>query len=378
MPDPAIGWWVETIAAISTSLEQISAVMSGGMPLSGVIDPDLRKLTASLIGNQPYVGNIDARLKPALVSMAGTMIPKGDIAAVMQHLMFSGIVENQGTLGSILKPVKPSLSGTQVFQGAATAILRKAVANMVGSHPYTGDVTSALKSLQAAMSGSQTQQGAVAALHKAVACSMSGSVPLPLQIIGTPVSINGASVAIPTGYAVGDLIVAFWFRRSDATNAIVKPTAGGTVPTWLDIDNNAGANACVSRSAYFFATATDHTTGTWTNSEVVSIIVIRNANTSNPIGGHAESGGTGTAAIAPALTQSQTNGAAMLLSFHATKGNTTWAAAPAGYTRRAQYATIIGGVCLNTKDDTTSDGAVSQSGQASSGYRGQSVEILTA
>lgn len=205
---------------------------------------------------------------------------------------------------------------------------------------------------------------------------MAGVGNSPLQIIGTPVAIQATSITLPA-HEVGDLIVLFAFRRADATNAIVKPAAAGTVPAWVDIDNNAGANACISRSTYFVATATDHTSGTWTSAEGMAAIVLRGQAVS-PIGGHAESGGTGTAAVAPAITMVKTDGSSILLHFHGTRMNTTWAAAPAGYTRQAAFTTpFLGGVCLNTKDDTTSDGSVSQGAQTSSGYRGQTIEILS-
>lgn len=196
----------------------------------------------------------------------------------------------------------------------------------------------------------------------------------PLSIVGAPIAVGGDTVTLPT-HAVGDLIVLYAFRRTDATNAITKPTAAGTVPAWVDIDTNAGANACMSRSAFFVATANNHTSGAWTSAEGMSAIVIRYQH-STPIGGHAESGGTGTAAVAPAITMANTDGTSMVLHFHATRMNTTWAAAPAGYTRRAAMTVpFLGGVCLNTKDDTTSDGSVSQGTQTSSGYRGQTIEI---
>ena len=86
---------------------------------------------------------------------------------------------------------------------------------------------------------------------------------MSLSIIGTPAAVAGSSITLPT-HAVGDIIVIFAYRDG-ATAVPTNPTAGGTVPAWVDIDAAAGANTNSARSAYFVATATNHTSGTWTN-----------------------------------------------------------------------------------------------------------------
>ena len=195
---------------------------------------------------------------------------------------------------------------------------------------------------------------------------------MALSIIGTPAAVAATSITLPT-HAVGDIIVIFAYRDG-STTVPTKPTASGTVPAWVDIDAPTGANTNSARCAYFVATATNHTSGTWTNATGMSAIVIRGQR-SSPIGGHAQSGSTGTnTASAPSITQQQTTGKSMILHFYGHRAVTAWSAAPAGYTRRASVSTEV---CLNTKDSSTSDGAIAQPATASSsGYRGQTVEIL--
>lgn len=191
---------------------------------------------------------------------------------------------------------------------------------------------------------------------------------------GTPTAAAAATVTLPA-HAVGDLIVIYAFR--DGSNTVPsKPAASGTVPAWVDIDATTGANTCSCRTAQFVATATNHTSGTWTSATGMSAAVITGHLTSGPIGGHALGGGTGAnTATAPAVTMSDTSGASALLHFYGNRTVTAWAAAPAGYTRRASVATEV---ALNTKDSTTADGAIAQTCTAtSSGWRCATVEVLT-
>lgn len=198
---------------------------------------------------------------------------------------------------------------------------------------------------------------------------------MAVGVKGTPNSAAAASVTIPT-HAVGDLIVLFVYRDG-ANTAIAVPSAGGTVPTWTVIDNNGGANANVSCTVYCVATATNHTSGTWSfNTGMVAAVLDGQA--ASPIGGHAEAGSAASnSATAPSVTMTRTDGTSVLLEFYGHKTVTAWSAAPAGYTRQTSVASEV---CCNTKDFTTTDGSIAQPCTTSSnvGYRGATVEILSA
>lgn len=190
---------------------------------------------------------------------------------------------------------------------------------------------------------------------------------------GTANAAATTSVTIPT-HAVGDLIV-IWAYRDGSTTVPSKPAASGTVPAWSDIDAPTGANTNSARCAYFIATATNHTSGTWSNATGMIAVVIQGNKSSSPIGGHAQGGSTGNGTTqAPSITQQQVTGKALLLEFYGHRTVTAWSAAPSGYTRQASSATEV---ALNTKDSSTTDGAISQAcSSTNSGYRGQTIEIL--
>lgn len=204
----------------------------------------------------------------------------------------------------------------------------------------------------------------------------------PMSFLGATAA-NATTVAIPA-HQSGDVIVIFAF--SGATNTLpTTPSAGGTVPTWVSIDSNAtGTSSCSSKTVYFVATANSTTSGTWTGADSLIAAVVRGA-AATPTGGHANSGGTAGAggAIAPSVTLSHPDGTSILLHFFGMRpggGWTTWGSPPTGYTQRAlSVASTWGGVSIDTKNTTISDGSVTQPTDLSPNtlqYRGATVEIL--
>jgi hypothetical protein len=212
--------------------------------------------------------------------------------------------------------------------------------------------------------------------------TMTGLRPPVTQLVGVNSNLGAVNIALPT-HQVGDLLVVHGF--SDGSTIMPGSPAGGsgTVPAWLDVPNcaQAGANGCSSHTIYAFATATNHTSGNWSNLQGLIAAVVRNALAASPFGGTAESGSTAAgSATAPAVTMSRTDGSSMLLHFMGHRsgiGFTAWDAAPAGYTQQAALVSSTG-VCLITKDDTTSDGSVTQTmnGTFNNGYRGATVEVV--
>lgn len=186
------------------------------------------------------------------------------------------------------------------------------------------------------------------------------------------------SVTIPA-HQVGDLIVLCAFDSQNT--APTKPSAGGTVPDWNYIDNtNTAAGQGAVTTAWFKATATNTTSGTWTWTEQMIAVVVRGTMPASPIGGHAAVGGAAVNVTAPAVTLAHTDGSSILLHFHATAflNASGWSSAPAGYTRR-----IVAGpsssrsMVLNTKDTTTTDGSVTQpDGSSGWAYAAATVEII--
>jgi hypothetical protein len=202
---------------------------------------------------------------------------------------------------------------------------------------------------------------------------------MPLTFQGaTGATGSATSVALPT-HAVGDIIVIYADRTSTGA-APGKPSAGGTVPTWTDITVN---NTNGLRTAYAVATATNHTSGTWTTGGT-RIAVVLSGQASIPIGGAAVnySSSVTTSVTAPAITMSDTRGNSQILHFYtATSGSFSWSAAPGGYTSRLSVDGTPGtpGYRVLTKNTTTSDGAIAQSiGSGPSQGWSASVEVLAA
>lgn len=200
---------------------------------------------------------------------------------------------------------------------------------------------------------------------------------VPISIVGGNAG-QGTSIAIPA-HQVGDLILLACCNAGNLSNTTpTKPSASGTVPAWVDTVNNAGGSFISGlRLSRFVATATNHTSGTWTNSTVMAAVVLRGQNAS-PIGGVAESGNTGPTTSVPAITLTDSSGASAILQFCVSSAMNFPSAPPSGYTRLAiSVTTASAGICVNYKNVTTSDGATTQSlSAANADNRGLQIEIL--
>jgi hypothetical protein len=163
---------------------------------------------------------------------------------------------------------------------------------------------------------------------------------------------NSTSVAIPS-HNVGDLIVV-WTHGTSVSPT--KPTASGTVPAWVDI-----ASDTRQRLTYFVATATNTTTGTWTNS-IRIVAVVLSGQAGSPIGGNALRNGNSTSTVVvPSATLRNSDGTSQILHFanagQATTPLFTDTFSVSGYTVRLGGVGGNGnntGFRLVTKNSTTS------------------------
>lgn len=188
-------------------------------------------------------------------------------------------------------------------------------------------------------------------------------------------SAAATSVTLPA-HEIGDLILIFAWRSVSNTPPS-QPSASGTVPTWTTISANTGSGSTSMRVAYTVTTAKNTTSGTWTNAQMVTAVVL-SAQAISPIGGNAEAGiAAGTSWTAPAITLSDTSGNSMIL--HLVNGGSTqtFSAAPSGYTAQFSYSTTSGSVRVLTKNVTTTDGSVTQTVNTSNSGRAASIEILS-
>ena len=205
---------------------------------------------------------------------------------------------------------------------------------------------------------------------------------MAVSIPVTPTASSTTSVTLPT-HAVGNLIVLFVANTGSTTIPSV-PSASGTTPAWNTIDSGQGSSQALI-VVDFKATATNHTSGTWTNANNMVAVVLSGQDptvpsglgTQGPIGGFLgqQNAINSTSITAPAITLSRTDGSSVILHFFEGAGTiSTWNAAPTGYTKWVNTSQV----CLDSKNDTTSDGSVAQTHSSTGQSRnmGYSLEIV--
>lgn len=179
------------------------------------------------------------------------------------------------------------------------------------------------------------------------------------------------SITLPT-HAVGDLILIFAYNGTGTMPA--RPAAGGTVPTWLDIDVGTSLNNNALRVCMAIATANNHTSGTWTNGSQFGVIVLRSAYAASPVGGHGVAS-TATDPSAPAVTMRTNDGTDQIIHFMGVRTAVTWPTV-AGYTKRVDINPGLGtGLAIYTKNVTTTDGVLTFTTPTTGGTYNATVEV---
>ncbi|WKR36055.1 minor tail protein [Mycobacterium phage Azrael100] len=195
--------------------------------------------------------------------------------------------------------------------------------------------------------------------------------PAKPEVVGFNIS-SGTTTTMPA-HEPGDILLVMAYN--DGPTNPGTPSASGSVPAWVNI-NNGNGNTNAMRLAYFVATSDSHTTGTWSNSTAVAVAVLRGADQYSPIGYNSLGFSTASnQSVAPALENLfDKSGRSQLVYIHAHKTVTSWGTPPSGFTRLGQVNTDL---AVNTKDDTTTDGAATQSATTSSstGYAGAILEV---
>lgn len=324
------------LIAVRVAPTGATPTLTGGRPLIGITYPP-PTLQMTLTGGRPL---IDTKVVPA----GGTPVLTGSATSVIQ-----GITGTAPTL--TLTAGTPRIVVTLAPTGATPTV--------TGGSP--------LIALQVPPSGASL--------------TLTGGTPIVTNVSNASYISSAAaassSVTIPT-HSIGDLIVIFAFNPF-ATTAPTAPSAGGTVPSWNYIDNANSGSGSGCTTAYFKATATNTTSGTWSGASHVMAVIVRNQNSSSPIGGHAQQAGSSATTTAPSVTMTHTDGSSVLLHFHghSNLSSTGWDAAPTGYTRGATSGSAFQpATALNYKNITTSDGSVGQTGGQNTSYAAASVEII--
>ncbi|ATN93995.1 minor tail protein [Mycobacterium phage Kumao] len=197
-------------------------------------------------------------------------------------------------------------------------------------------------------------------------------LPSKPEVVGFNIN-NGNSVTMPA-HEPGDLLLILAYNDGVSHPSI--PSASGSVPSYWNIHNDNG-NTNSIRVAAAWATSTSHTSGTWSNTSGLAVCVIRGADPLYPIGYTSLGFGSGSnQSVAPALANvfDKTGKSQQLIYMHGHKTVTSWGSAPTGFTRLGQVNTEL---AINLKDDTSSDGAATQTAttSSSSGYAGSIIEV---
>lgn len=176
-----------------------------------------------------------------------------------------------------------------------------------------------------------------------------------------------ATVTIPT-HQIGDLILIFAYRDGSNT-APSTPAAGGTVPTWVLIGSD-GANTNSTNFRYAVATATNTTSGTWTNATELLCLVYRGAR----VGAAAGTGANNTTTINyPALTLQRTDNSSWVVGVAGHKTATDVDLAPGAMVNRVSTGTEAAG--HDTNATVTTWASTNVTVNASSAYRSWVVEL---
>lgn len=189
------------------------------------------------------------------------------------------------------------------------------------------------------------------------------------SFLGANVGTNTCTI---TAHSIADLILVIAFRTGSNSTP--------TVPAGYTSIQTVTSNSAGSVLAYKIATATNDTSGTWTNGTNMSIAVYTGTDTTAPIGASAVSTNIGTTVTYPALTMTVTDGTSWVAGLGSHRStNTTIDVAPTGMTNRANSA-VAGEISFNdTNGGVSSWSAVSPSvGGTSSGWGCYTVEIIAA
>jgi len=188
-------------------------------------------------------------------------------------------------------------------------------------------------------------------------------------------SAFATSVTLPA-HQPGDYIVIYTHTTGNS-NTPTPPASSGTVPSWIYTGAQSFGDAgwATSRAHYCIATASNHTSGTWTGSVGGMVaVVIRRA---TGIGRYANAFQTATPWSAPTVTLTKTSGTSVVLHFFGWGDGTltvpaSISTAPAGYTQQLATRTGTGAstvaLSLLTKNVTDSAPAVSLTSAAGTVY----------
>lgn len=267
-------------------LDKIAVAMAGQHPLHGPMNIELDKLIFSMNGEEKTFGGIAVRL------------PK--VSTTFEQELISG------GLFSTLKPIK--LAAALQTEGGIAMTTARVAMSMASMQEYTGTLGAQLRAAQAIIAGAYQQDGTATVGLKKTTTAATGEVPVP-QVISTAYAA-GDTVATPA-HQTGDMIIAFVSRTGSAAPALLSGW------TQIATGNRAvGTGNYSARISYKIAASSSETIGTWTTTEQLIVLVVRNVASLGAVASQGIGGGSSNKTVTyPAITLQGTNGKSRVLRF---------------------------------------------------------------
>ena len=195
---------------------------------------------------------------------------------------------------------------------------------------------------------------------------------MALSFIGAG-SAGATTITIPSGHALGDLLVMFAFRDGSTT--------APTVPTgWTSLGVNTGTT-CASVVAYKVCETAAETSGTWTNASMLACHVYRGQRAVTPLINSGGNAGTTSAVDYAGITAMTEPGTSWVIRFAGnTSINTSLETAPSGHTNRTNTASAVAEVSghdTNGPVSSSSFGSVAAGGTAGN-WITKTIELIAA
>lgn len=200
--------------------------------------------------------------------------------------------------------------------------------------------------------------------------SAASVIPPAPTITGTN-QVTANSISLPA-HNIGDLIVVF--ATNSFSTPAAPPSAGGTVPAWALVTN---ASLGLGPAVYsFVATATNHTSGTWSNTTFMSAFVVTGQASGTYLGGRAATGSSFESTITvPSITLDNSDGSSLIVVLVAVAASMQ-VTFPAGYTvLNPSPSTASKPMFIAIKNSSTTDGSLAPTPSSGGADAGVQLEI---
>ncbi len=186
-------------------------------------------------------------------------------------------------------------------------------------------------------------------------------------------AVNGEAFTTMPVHQAGDILIMFAHRDG----SVVAPPVPAGWSTW---GTGSGANGNSSVGGYKIATSSTEVSGTWASATNLVCHVYRGQHVTSPIGGSADTGGSGTGITYPALTMTDTGGTSLVLGFAGHReNNVNLGKPPVGMVNRTVLSSTAKIAGHDTDSPVTSwPATLVPAGGTIAGWRARTLELRAA